>query len=81
MYDPLDVLDSLGHPRILVLGDIILDRYTWGDAEQESAPKLRCWSCEAIPGDNVSTGRRAGRGDTRARGLEADVSARRRDRR
>jgi D-beta-D-heptose 7-phosphate kinase/D-beta-D-heptose 1-phosphate adenosyltransferase len=32
----LDVLDKLSHPRILVLGDLILDRYTWGNAERVS---------------------------------------------
>ncbi|HEV3023713.1 MAG TPA: D-glycero-beta-D-manno-heptose 1-phosphate adenylyltransferase [Pirellulales bacterium] len=30
------VLEQLGHPRILVLGDLMLDRYTWGNAERVS---------------------------------------------
>ena len=34
--DLLAVLDRLGHPRVLVLGDLILDRYTWGNAERVS---------------------------------------------
>jgi D-beta-D-heptose 7-phosphate kinase/D-beta-D-heptose 1-phosphate adenosyltransferase len=34
--DLLDTLDRLGHPRALVLGDLILDRYTFGDAERVS---------------------------------------------
>ncbi len=34
--DLVDVLDGLGHPRVLVLGDLILDRYTYGDAERIS---------------------------------------------
>ncbi|MDA7978947.1 MAG: D-glycero-beta-D-manno-heptose 1-phosphate adenylyltransferase [Pirellulales bacterium] len=34
--DLLPILDSLGHPRVLVLGDLILDRYTWGNAERVS---------------------------------------------
>ncbi len=34
--DLLSALDRLGHPRILVLGDLILDRYTWGNAERVS---------------------------------------------
>lgn len=34
--DLLAVLDGLGHPRVLVLGDLILDRYTWGNAERVS---------------------------------------------
>lgn len=42
MPDLLSILDHLGHPRILVVGDLILDRYTWGDAERVSpeAPVL-----------------------------------------
>jgi D-beta-D-heptose 7-phosphate kinase/D-beta-D-heptose 1-phosphate adenosyltransferase len=32
----LDTFNSLGHPRVLVLGDLILDRYTWGNAERVS---------------------------------------------
>lgn len=34
--DLLQCLDQLGQPRVLVLGDYILDRYTWGDAERVS---------------------------------------------
>ena len=36
------ILQSLGSPRILVVGDLILDRYTWGDVERVSpeAPVL-----------------------------------------
>src|SRR4051794_18033576 len=38
----IDVLDRLGRPRILVVGDLMLDRYTWGDADRISpeAPVL-----------------------------------------
>lgn len=38
----LQALDSLGRPRVLVVGDLILDRYCWGDAERVSqeAPVL-----------------------------------------
>lgn len=38
----LNVLEHVGHPRVLVLGDLILDRYTWGDAERisQEAPVL-----------------------------------------
>lgn len=32
----LAALDRLGSPRALVVGDLILDRYTWGDAERVS---------------------------------------------
>lgn len=35
-HDLLATLDRLGHPRVLVLGDLILDRYTWGNAERVS---------------------------------------------
>ena len=28
--------DRLGHPRLLVLGDLILDRYTFGNTERVS---------------------------------------------
>jgi D-beta-D-heptose 7-phosphate kinase/D-beta-D-heptose 1-phosphate adenosyltransferase len=34
--DLLQIIDSLGHPRVLVVGDLILDRYTWGNAERVS---------------------------------------------
>lgn len=34
--DLLPTLETLGHPRLLVLGDLILDRYTWGDAGRVS---------------------------------------------
>src|SRR5580704_2733293 len=34
--DLLHVLETLGRPRIFVLGDLILDRYTWGNAERVS---------------------------------------------
>jgi D-beta-D-heptose 7-phosphate kinase / D-beta-D-heptose 1-phosphate adenosyltransferase len=35
-YHLIDIVQKLGHPRILVLGDLILDRYIWGDAERIS---------------------------------------------
>lgn len=35
-YHLLELVQKLGHPRILVLGDAILDRYIWGDAERVS---------------------------------------------
>jgi D-beta-D-heptose 7-phosphate kinase / D-beta-D-heptose 1-phosphate adenosyltransferase len=35
-YHLLDVVERLGHPRLLVVGDLILDRYVWGDAERIS---------------------------------------------
>ena len=30
----VDVVQRLAHPKILVLGDLILDEYVWGDAER-----------------------------------------------
>ncbi|HEV3259602.1 MAG TPA: bifunctional heptose 7-phosphate kinase/heptose 1-phosphate adenyltransferase [Gemmataceae bacterium] len=40
--DLLQTLNELGTPPVLVLGDLILDRYTWGEAERVSpeAPVL-----------------------------------------
>jgi D-beta-D-heptose 7-phosphate kinase/D-beta-D-heptose 1-phosphate adenosyltransferase len=35
-YHLIDIVQKLGHPRILVLGDLILDRYVWGNAERIS---------------------------------------------
>jgi len=37
MIDPLiSRLENLGHPQVLVVGDLILDRYIWGYAERIS---------------------------------------------
>jgi len=35
-YQLIDAFQRLGKPRLLVLGDVILDRYIWGDAERVS---------------------------------------------
>ncbi len=35
-YHLIDTVGRLGKPRILVVGDLILDRYIWGDAERVS---------------------------------------------
>lgn len=35
-HDLLATFDRLGHPRVLVIGDLILDRYTWGNADRVS---------------------------------------------
>lgn len=35
-YHLLEVMERLGRPRVLVVGDLILDRYVWGDAERIS---------------------------------------------
>jgi D-beta-D-heptose 7-phosphate kinase/D-beta-D-heptose 1-phosphate adenosyltransferase len=38
----IDLVQRLGRPRVLVVGDLMLDRYVWGDAERVSqeAPVL-----------------------------------------
>src|SRR5580700_8066177 len=32
----IDLVEGLGQPRVLVVGDVLLDRYVWGDAERIS---------------------------------------------
>ena len=32
----VDLVQNLGQPRILVVGDAMMDRYVWGDAERIS---------------------------------------------
>jgi D-beta-D-heptose 7-phosphate kinase/D-beta-D-heptose 1-phosphate adenosyltransferase len=34
--DLIDLVQNLGEPRVLVVGDVMLDRYVWGDAERIS---------------------------------------------
>src|SRR5436853_7846484 len=34
--DLIDLVQRLGQPRVLVIGDVMLDRYVWGDAERIS---------------------------------------------
>lgn len=36
MTDLIDLVQTLGAPRVLVVGDVMLDRYVWGDAERIS---------------------------------------------
>ncbi len=70
-YHLIDLVQNLGRPRILVLGDLILDRYTWGDAERisQEAPVilLRERSREVRLGGAANVA-------NMLRGLEADVS-------
>ncbi|MCA8987631.1 MAG: D-glycero-beta-D-manno-heptose 1-phosphate adenylyltransferase, partial [Planctomycetaceae bacterium] len=35
-YHLIDLIQQLGRPKIMVLGDLILDRYLWGNAERIS---------------------------------------------
>src|SRR5712692_3940097 len=32
----IELVQRLGQPRVLVVGDLMLDRYVWGDAERVS---------------------------------------------
>ena len=32
--DLINLVQNLGQPRVLVVGDVMLDRYIWGDAER-----------------------------------------------
>src|SRR3954470_22040637 len=34
--DLIDLVQRLGQPRVLVVGDVMLDRYVWGDATRIS---------------------------------------------
>jgi D-beta-D-heptose 7-phosphate kinase/D-beta-D-heptose 1-phosphate adenosyltransferase len=34
--DLIELVENLGQPRVLVIGDVMLDRYVWGDAERIS---------------------------------------------
>ena len=67
----LSTFDAIGRPRVLVLGDLILDRYTWGNAERVSqeAPVilLRADQREARLGGAANV-------CNMLRGLEADVA-------
>src|SRR5947209_2758811 len=36
MTDLVELVQKLGAPRVLVVGDVMLDRYVWGDAERIS---------------------------------------------
>src|SRR5688572_14395672 len=62
---------GLGRPRLAVLGDLLLDRTTWGDAERISpeAPVLvlKSDACESQPAG-------AGSASMMLRGFEADVT-------
>lgn len=70
-YHLIDVMQQLGHPRLLVIGDLILDRYVWGEAERVSqeAPVilLRQESDEMRLGGAANVA-------NMIRGLDADVT-------
>lgn len=68
---PSDILERFEHPRLLVVGDLMLDEYLWGDAGRVSpeAPVLvlRAMRREVRLGGAASVA-------ALARGLEAEVS-------
>ncbi len=70
-YHLIDVMQQLGHPKLLVIGDLILDRYVWGDAERisQEAPVilLRQEHDEARLGGAANVA-------NMIRGLDADVT-------
>ena len=39
--DLIELVQRLGQPRVLVIGDLVLDRYVWGDAERISLDMLK----------------------------------------
>ncbi len=58
MMDLAALLNGVGRPRLLVVGDLILDRYTWGNAERISpeapVPVLHADLYEVRPGGAAS---------------------------
>ena len=70
-HDLIRRVETLGHPRILVVGDLILDRYVWGYAERISqeapVPLLRADHREHRLGGAASVA-------TMLRALGADVT-------
>src|SRR4051794_41546207 len=70
-HDLIRRVETLGHARILVVGDLILDRYIWGDAERISqeapVPLLRADHREHRLGGAASVA-------AMLRTLDADVS-------
>lgn len=67
----IEVLQGLGRPRVLVVGDLILDRYVWGDAERisQEAPVILLRE----QGEETRLGGAANVAHM-LRGLEADVT-------
>src|SRR5436305_14459651 len=69
-HDLIRRVEALGHPRVVVVGDLILDRYVWGDAERISqeapVPLLRADHREHRLGGAASVA-------TMLRALNADV--------
>src|SRR5262245_20871867 len=70
-HDLIRRLENLGHPRVVVVGDLVLDRYIWGFAERISqeapVPLLRADQREHRLGGAASVA-------TMLRALEAEVA-------
>lgn len=70
-YDLIRRVEQMGQPRVLVIGDLILDRYIWGDAERISqeapVPLLRADTREHRLGGAASVA-------TMLKALGADVT-------
>ena len=45
----VELVQNLGAPRVLVVGDAMLDRYVWGDAERISQEARSEFCCRARP--------------------------------
>ena len=66
-------LDQNGQPNVLVVGDLILDRYTWGDAQSTREPRgIRPGPSASTAKKSASAGRQ--RGHAVAQNGGADVS-------
>ena len=70
MTDLATLLNDVGRPRVLVVGDLVLDRYTWGNAQRISpeapVPVLDADLREVRPGGAASVA-------ALLRGLDAEV--------
>ncbi len=64
-HDLIGRLENLGNPRVLVVGDLVLDRYIWGYAERISqeapVPLLRGRPARASAGRGGQRGHDAAR--------------------
>jgi hypothetical protein len=56
--DLIGLVEHLGAPHVLVVRDLILDRYGWG-TPSASAPRRPSWCCAPTAGNNAWAARRA----------------------
>ena len=69
--DLIELVQRLGQPRVLVVGDVMLDRYVWGDAERisQEAPVI------LLHADSAGAARRRQqRGDAAALGARVALA-------